>query len=216
MIEDDLIRTEAGRDLPSAPISRRFISRERLVLVALSLAGLEGLLCVLLLIFLLVESRKNRMFVVLDGTGTVVLAPGQSFAQARELQTEQALLASAALLSRGPSAFDLPELQQAMFAPAALSQAVLLRQNEAREFSEKQLHQKPQVTQIDALETRENAILLRLSGQLLRVGFFQQQAFTEVLPFTLDLTLKHNSDLLRNRRQPTLVSDFKLRYATHD
>ena len=55
---------------------------------------------------------------------------------------------------------------------------------------------------------------IQVSGQLVRKGVFRDQAFAEVLPFILDMVLKHNTDLLRNRRQPTVVSEFSLRYET--
>lgn len=155
---------------------------------------------------------KEMIFVVMDPAGGIFLANGRSFDQAKELHVEQALLATTALLLRNPSDFDLPEVLRAMYSPQAHNQALNLKSAEASEFLLKQIHQQPSVTQIEALETRPNLVRIQVSGQLVRNGVFRDQAFAEVLPFVLDMVLKHNTDLLRNRRQPTIVSEFSLRY----
>jgi hypothetical protein len=149
---------------------------------------------------------------VLDPAGNVFVTPGRAFDEAKELHIEQGLLATSALLLRNPAGFDLTELLQTLFAANAFNQAVALKAAESTEFGEKQIHQKPLVTRIEALGIRPDAVRLQVTGQLKRDGIFRQQPFTEVLPFVLDLVLKHNPDLLRNRRQPTVVVEFKLNY----
>lgn len=155
---------------------------------------------------------QQTRIVVLDPSGNVLVLPGKLFHEATELHTEQALLATSALLLRGPNNFDLPELLQSMVVANALNQAAALKANEGSEFQEKQIHQKPLVAHVDALEIRPSGVLMQTSGQLLRTGLFQQQPFSEVLPFVLKLTFRHNPDLLRNRRQPMVVVDFQISY----
>lgn len=175
--------------------------------------GLASCIVSCISLFLVLKAmNKDVQFVVMDQNGGIFVENGKSFDQAKELHVEQALLATTSLLLRSPNDFDLPELLRAMYLPQALNQAVSLKGVETSEFLLKQIHQQPSVTQIEALETRPNLVRIQVSGQVVRNGVFRDQSFTEVLPFILDLVLKHNTDLLRNRRQPTLVSEFSLRY----
>ena len=157
-------------------------------------------------------STKGLQFVVLDPAGNVFVTPGRAFDEAKELHTEQALLAVSALLLRNPSGFDLPEILRALYVGNSLNQAVALKAAEGAEFQDKHIHQKPLVARIEALEIRPTAVRMQITGQLFRSGLFQEQSFSEVVPFVLDLTLQYNPDLLRNRRQPTVVSEFQLKY----
>lgn len=156
--------------------------------------------------------RQQVLFVVLDPNGNVVVAPGARFIEAKELHVQQGLLAANALLLRNPKDFDQPEILQAILSPGALEQATALKASDASEFNDRQIQQKPQISRIDAIETRPEEVQVQITGQLARWGAIQKVPFTEVVPFTLRLVLKPNPDLLRNRRQPTLVTQFTLRY----
>jgi hypothetical protein len=189
-----------------------FAHKDRLARLALAVAVAALLVTALALLSATASARRGVRFVVLDPAGNWILAPGATFAEAKELHVQQALLATTALLLRNPQDFDQPEILQALFGRVALSLAVQLKGAEGREFLERQIHQKPQVARITAVETREDQVQLRVTGELARSGVFEQAPFTEVIPFTLRLTLRPNPDLLRNRRQPTLVTDFALLY----
>ncbi len=160
------------------------------------------------------NSHQKTLFVVLDPAGNVIVAPGVVFSEAKELHVQQAMLATTAVLLRNPKDFDQPEILQSLFSRNALTQASALKSAEAREFQERQIQQKPQITRIDAIATRQEEVQIQVSGQLFRAGIVQQTQFSETVPFTLRLVLKSNLDLLHNRRQPTLVKEFLLTYET--
>lgn len=206
------------KDLPEPPppaapgVAAFFARRDRLFHWG-TITVFTALLCSVLSLCLAIGAARQEMrFVVLDGAGNTELAPGRLFAEAKELHIQQSLLATTALLLRNPGDFDLPELTTALFTPGALQQARTLVAAEAAEFQQKLIHQQPSVTRLEALEIRPNGVHVQASGQLVRKGTFQQQGFVEPVPFVLDLVLKPNPDLLRNRRQPTVVSEFSLRY----
>jgi len=91
----------------------------------------------------------------------------------------------------------------------ALKRAQAQRQSEAAEFQAKQLHQKVEIARIDILQTRENAVLTQVTGQLIRAGIFDGKAFSEAVPFRLTLKLLRNPNMIANGRFPTAVNDFK-------
>jgi hypothetical protein len=217
---ETLTSTQVASDAPVLPNPRPmnlgafFAQKDRLVRWCL-LTSIGSIGCAILsLVTALSVSKRDIRFVVLDPAGNVFVAPGRAFDEAKELHIEQALLATSALLLRQPNDFDLPELLQTLFAPRSHNEAMTLKSREHPEFQLKQIHQKPLVSRVEALEVRPNAVRLQVSGQLLRTGSFQGQPMTEVIPFVLDLVLQHNLDLLRNRRQPTVVNEFSLRYET--
>ena len=69
----------------------------------------------------------------------------------------------------------------------------------------KNIHQKPEVFKIDILRTRENQVIVKVEGQLIRTGVFSGQTFAESPKFTLNLTLVRNPDMLANKRYPLAV-----------
>ena len=88
-----------------------------------------------------------------------------------------------------------------------------LRDREAVEFRAKQLHQKAEIGRIDMLGTRENEVLVKVTGQVIRNGIFQDKAFSEAFPFGLRLRLVRNPNMAANGRFPTAVADFKYEIA---
>ncbi|HEV2329312.1 MAG TPA: hypothetical protein VGY56_11050 [Verrucomicrobiae bacterium] len=160
--------------------------------------------------FALVESFKQReRIVVVDPANTYYVSPVMRFEDAKELHAQQSELATIAFLERNPEGFDNEDLLKQMFLKSALSKAQTELRSETEEFQAKQLHQKVEIGRIDILNTRENAVLTQVTGQLIRVGIFDGKAFTEAVPFRLTLKLLRNPNMLLNGRFPTAVSDFK-------
>jgi len=189
-----------------------FAHKDRLARLAMAVALLALVATGLALSLATTQVRHGVRFVVLDSAGNWTLAPGNTFAAATELHVQQALLAANALLLRNPDNFDQPEVIQALFGHHAMAQALQLKNLEAAEFQERRLQQKPQVARINAIETRDDRAQIEVTGQLLRTGLYRKTPFTEVIPFKLRLTFRPNPDLLRNRRQPTVVTEFELAY----
>mgnify|MGYP000895714458 CR=1 FL=1 len=189
-----------------------FAHKDRLARLSMAVA-LSALLVASLAVFHATnQARRGVRFVVLDPAGNWTLAPAATFADAHDVQVQQALLATTALLLRNPDDFDQAEVLQALFARNALSQAIQLKGIEASEFQERRLHQKPQVARINAIETRDDRAQIEVTGQLIRTGLYEQTPFTEVIPFRLRLVFRPNPDPLRMRRQPVLVTEFDLAY----
>lgn len=188
-----------------------FVNKDRLARLSMAVALGALLFAAVSLALARVHSRKEVLFVVLDPNGNVVVAPGAPFMEAKDLHVQQALLATTALLLRNPKDFDQPEVLQAMFSRDALAQAAELKAIESKEFLDRQIQQKPQITRIEAITTRQQEVQIEVSGQLARWGVVHEAAFTESLSFVLRLVLKPNPDLLRNRRQPTTVTRFTLK-----
>lgn len=159
------------------------------------------------------QSQRPVLFVVLDAEANVIPVAGSPFPEAKELHVKEALLASSALLSRNPHGFDQPEVLEALFSKSALEAARKVNEAEGREFAENQIQQKPQIGHIAAISTHGNQVQVQVTGEVARWGFVQQAPFSDSLPFTLDLVLRFNPDLLRQRHQPLIVDHFTLTYA---
>lgn len=147
-----------------------------------------------------------------DSNGSMWLGPGQKLIDSKSLHLEEALWATKALLDRGPTSMDLPELIEALFVGDALQTIERLRASERKEFDEKKIHQKAEVMQVEAVETRPNLVLVKVAGQLVRSGVFRNEPILEAVPFQLKLSLRPNPDLLKNRRRPLNVVGFQLSY----
>jgi hypothetical protein len=146
--------------------------------------------------------RMRERVVVLDGAGTFSVSPLLGFEDAKDLHQAMALLATQAFFERNPKGFDYPELLQRLYLVNALQKTETDREKSHAEFEVKNIHQKPEVFKIEILRTRENQVLAKVEGQLIRTGVFSGQTFAESPKFTLNLTLVRNPDMLANKRYP--------------
>ncbi|WP_236919123.1 hypothetical protein [Ereboglobus luteus] len=160
--------------------------------------------------FLIIEAYRTReRVVVLDGGGSFSISPLLGFEEAKTLHETLSIWSALALLQRNPKNFDFPDLLQRLF----LTDAATKAQNELlasrEEFEVKQIHQKPEVFKIDILRTREDQVLVRIEGQLVRTGVFERQAFAESPRFSLTLTLVRNPDMVANKRYPLAAWNYE-------
>jgi hypothetical protein len=161
--------------------------------------------------FLIIEAyRTKERVVVLDGGGSFTISPLLGFEEAKTLHETMAVWATLALLQRNPRNFDFPDLLQRIYLTEAATKAQddLLKSREETEV--KQLHQKPEIFKIEILRTREDQVLVKVDGQLIRTGVFDRQAFTESPRFSLSLTLVRNPDMVSNKRYPLAVWNYEL------
>lgn len=189
------------------------INKDRVTRLALGIAAGAVIAAILAIALAVHYSQRPVIFVVLDSEGNVLAMTGAAFPEARDLHVKEAMLATTALLSRNPRGFDQPEFLEAMFSKTAFADATRVKEAEEREFAERQIHQKAQVARVDAIATHQNEVQIQVVGEVMRWGIVRQAPFTDSIPFTLRLVLRHNPDLLRKRHQPLVIESFTLTYA---
>lgn len=161
--------------------------------------------------YLILKAQRTReRVVVLDGAGTFSVSPLLGFTEAKDLHEAVSLWAVLALLQRNPRNFDYPDMLQKLYLADAYNQAMGERDRTQEEFTVKNVHQKPEVFKVDILRTREDRVLVKVEGQLIRTGVFENQTFAESPRFTLTLTLARNPDMLANKRYPLGVWKYEL------
>jgi hypothetical protein len=146
---------------------------------------------------------------VLDGAGSFSVSPLLGFEEAKDLHEAMALWATLALFQRNPKGWDYPDMLQKLLLTDAYNKATAEREKAQPEFEVKNIHQKPEVFKIDILRTREDRVLVKVEGQLVRTGVFENQTFTESPKFTLTLTFARNPDMLANKRYPLGVWSYE-------
>jgi len=204
-----------NRNGEAAAIKRRFdptrifVEKDRLVWFWFIFAMAVLVAAAIDRIILVQNLNRQERVIVVDPAGTYYVAPVLKFQDAKELHAQQSTLATTAFLERNPKGFDNDDLLKQMFLKPAYAKAVAQRASEDVEFKAKQLHQKVEIARIDILNTRENVVLTQVTGQLIRIGIFQDKTFSESIPFKLSLKLVRNPNMVLNGRFPTAVSDFK-------
>ncbi len=153
--------------------------------------------------------RARERVVVLDGAGSFSVSPLLGFEEAKDLHEAMALWATLALFQRNPKGWDYPDMLQKLLLTDAYNKATAEREKSQPEFEVKNIHQKPEVFKIDILRTREDRVLVKVEGQLVRTGVFENQTFTESPKFTLTLTFARNPDMLANKRYPLGVWSYE-------
>ena len=153
--------------------------------------------------------RARERVVVLDGAGSFSVSPLLGFEEAKDLHEAMALWATLALFQRNPKTWDYPDMLQKLFLNDAYHQAVGEREKSQPEFDAKNIHQKPEVFKMEILRTRADRVLVKVEGQLVRTGVFENQIFEESPRFTLTLTFARNPDMLANKRYPLGVWSYE-------
>lgn len=189
--------------------TRLFIQRDRLPWIWFFLAVATILFAAFDRWHLVNSLKQRERVVIIDPANTYYLSPLMQFQEAKELHAQQATLATLAFLERNPKDFDHIDLLKQVFLKPAFEKAQGQRQKEVVEFRSKQLHQKPEIAKIEILSTRDNEVLVHVTGQLVRTGIFQEKAFTEGFPFSLRLKFLRNPNMAMNGRFPTAVADFR-------
>ena len=159
--------------------------------------------------YLIISAYRTReRVVILDAGGTFSISPLLGFEEAKTLHETLAIWSTLALTQRNPTGFDFPDLLQRLFLTdaCAKAQSNLLATHE--EFEVKQIHQKPEIFKIDILRTRQDQIIVKIEGQLVRTGIFERQTFSEAPKFSLTLTLVRNPDMITNKRFPLAVWNY--------
>lgn len=154
------------------------------------------------------HNKARERVVIIDPAGTYYLSPLMEFQEAKDLHIQQAELATLAFLERNPKDFDHAGLLKQLFLEPAHRKALDHQGRESAEFRAKSLHQKPEIARLDVLATRENEVLVHVTGQVIRTGVFQDRPFTEGLSFQLRLRLVRNPNMAANGRFPTAVAEF--------
>lgn len=165
--------------------------------------------CVIQPYLIIKAYRARERVVVLDGAGSFSVSPLLGFEEAKDLHEAMALWAVLAYFQRNPKGWDYPDILQKLFLADAHAKANADREKSQTEFDAKQIHQKPEVFKLDILRTREDRVLVKVEGQLVRAGVFENQSFTESPKFTLTLTFARNPDMLANKRYPLAVWNYE-------
>lgn len=186
-----------------------FVSKDRTAFLWFCVAMGACGIAIITPFWMVSQFRQRERVVIVDPAGTYYLSPLLDFREAKEFHVQQSTLAATAFLERQPGGLDHPELLKQLFLKSAQERVQKLLLTEVDEFKSKQLHQKAEIARIDILETRDDAVMTQITGQLIRTGIFEQRTFTESIPFRLGLRLRRNPDMSRNGRFPTAVSEFK-------
>jgi hypothetical protein len=207
---------ETPIDDPSARVGRIesdriqiFVNKDRTAFLWFCVACVSIVFAVCEPYVLISKLKETERVVIIDPAGTYYLSPLLDFKDAKDFHVQQSTLVVGALLERQPQGFDHPELLKQILLKSAFEKAQRQWLGESAEFKSKQLHQKPEVSKVDVLETREDTVLTQVTGQLVRTGVFEGQPLSEALPFKLALKFKRNPDMSKNGRFPTAVVDFK-------
>ena len=159
--------------------------------------------------------RQEEKVVIIDPAGTIVYSPLLAFNEAGQLYAYQTKLAVLALLQRNPAGADNPELFQKLYTLAAEEKAVAIIKSQSEYFSEKRIHQKVEISNIDVLSTRKlkakgatyDSWVVRAKGNLIRQGTYENLPIEEPHTFSLDINFIRNPDIVGNGLFPLLVTD---------
>lgn len=153
-------------------------------------------------------SREAKVF-VLDGTHTLHIGPLQEIGNS-PLFKEIALVATQVIFQRSSVGLDLPELVPHLFSDPAAKTLMENIQASLPELKAKNLHQKPEVSQILSLFEKDGLRILKVQGNLISAGHFEGIPIMEAHQFKIKIGLTANPNLSEQKRYPFIVSGFNI------
>ena len=169
--------------------------------------------------FTIQAMKQKEKVVILDPSGSLIYSPLLGFEEAGQLNAYHVRLACLSFLQRNPRGLDLPELYEKVFIEPARSYGKRLINSTANEFSQKQIHQKVELTTIKILETKKindssgktyETVVVQALGNLVRTGIVNDLEFREPASFQMELVLIRNQNLIQGGMLPLVV--YNLQY----
>lgn len=158
----------------------------------------------------LVTRLKQEPHLAIIDQDTVYLPKILDFEEAKDVHIAQGELFAHSLLNRHPTDWDSPKRLRRLMDRGAFEKAQRYKHAEDGEFDAKSLHQKCEIASVDVLTTKGRMAKVVVRGQLIRIGEFQGQEFSEVLAFELRVNFVHNPGMRGNGGFHTIVQDFTL------
>lgn len=203
-------RTEKDKIRPSVSPISNFLAEHK----QKQIAFVFGIACLVFSIVAQVMTVKNmhrpeKVFVI-DGTNTLHIGPLEILGQKSPLFTTIALVATQVILQRSPVGLDLAELMPHLFKEEAMKK---LTQDVAKNLGElkaKDLHQKPEISQIKSLAEKDGNRILQVTGTLIGSGIFEGIPLLEAHKFKITFAIRQNQNLSENKLYPFIIADFKI------
>lgn len=154
--------------------------------------------------------KEGYRFIIIDDTA-FLLPRVVEFQDAIDMHRDQAHLAAETMLNRSPGGLDNKDRLKKLFHPQAYTLAMKLVDKEAREFEAKSLHQKANIQEVEIQSVDNQFALVAVRGQLIRIGVFSDQFYSETLDFELRCRFMLDRNMLEMGRYPTIVTEFSLK-----
>jgi hypothetical protein len=176
--------------------------------IAYAVAFMSLLVCIGVLGWTFRTSKLQERFIALDGSQTFHI--GYASLDQSPVYHTSALMAAQAHYQRSPVGLDLPELAQAMYSRKAYDSLNSEVRAQVEDLRVRNIHQKPEISEIRALREREGIRFLEVRGELLRSGSFQGMPIAEAEPFAILFALQRNPNLGQRGQYPYVVVNYQV------
>lgn len=153
-------------------------------------------------------SKMQERFIALDGSNTFHI--GEASFNDIPLYQTTALLATQAHYQRSPIGLDLPELAEAMYSASAYEGLRAEVERNAEDFEIRNLHQKPEISQIRAMREREGLRFIEVRGNLIRSGNYNRLPISESEPFAILFAIQRNPNLGLRGQYPYIIANYRI------
>ncbi len=160
------------------------------------------------------EAAKSRQpFVyVLDPQKGIHAGPMERLNLNSAIFSTTAINVTQAALQRSPVGLDLPEMVAGLFRADAAEKLKKDVEAQMPDIRARNLHQKPEITQIKALSENGGVRILEVNGQLIRAGSLDGTAISDPsMSFQLVIAVMENGRMNERGQYPFICTDLKLR-----
>jgi hypothetical protein len=157
--------------------------------------------------------RKSDRIAIMDGRDgdhSFHISPVLGPEEIKDTFVYIANLATTAMLNRAPSTLDNEVLFNQIFLPGARLQVINYMKTDQPQFEAMRIHQKVEAGRFHILETSDKQIMVRSTGQIVRVGIKDGRNFLQALDFKIDFVFVRNPHLRRAGRLPYVVDRLAL------
>jgi hypothetical protein len=190
-----------------------FISKEGLATFWFLLAAAAVLGTGIYVMGLVGQKALRPQFIIMSNPDVLPMVAERDPAAESALIRIMTRLAMDSIFNKSGSGLDAPDRCRKILAPEPWNwvEAELL-QKQADVFRDSRMHQKVEIERIELFpQTRDDATLASVQGQLLRVGIYDGKIFNEVWAVRAEIMWVTNPSLRDSGRIPLLCSAFTCR-----
>ena len=182
--------------------------------VAYAVAMVSLAFCAFLLVWMVSLQGRETQIMVLDRSSTIHIGPLERVNGNSEIFRDLALWATQVAFQRNPHGFDMAEYVPLFFRPNAVKALNENLKDQIPDIQARNLRQYPQISSYQVLnEGVTNGIksrFIRVDGNIIRAGFYQDLPIAESVPFTLVLAAVPNPNLSDQSKYPYMIEEFRI------
>lgn len=157
--------------------------------------------------FYLRELKKPERIFVIDGSRNLHIGPTETLTSDSAFFENLCVLGTQCIFLRSPSGLDISEFLNCLFSESACQKIALDLQKDIDDIKARNLHQKPEISQIKIFKENDGTRQFYIQGNLISAGSIDSIPVSESTPFQILFLIMKNTKISEQATYPYIIKD---------